>query len=859
MSKLGLDWDDWYTPDASAGGGGSAVASGGGSVPPTEAQIPDWTKLNTTKSLIDLFRKHAITNIDPTFGFCVGIHSDSNIETAHDEVSKINESDNPIKTLGEIFAGITEKDKYNEKLMANQWLKVWLTQKFISTYGGAIIMDAYEKCKYLLGENIDALHERVLSTNEMSYSLDVHGELNIQPHGRNVYRNVIKILEGTLPKSSLLYNPSIFDKTVRSTKSYKEIMKEQRQITIIDLQKFIIKRDECRQTVNEISNKISEYHYKILELQNSLDATASQEMTQSIQNTPQVIASASQVIDQASSIVENISADIGIELPPQIASTPTFSPSEELADLRTKMNNLYYDLGAKITKLDELVKDVKDTYISLRSILYYELLNPQEALGKLDQTLFSGTNEENGGLGIVLTLGENELVTSCVRHYLQKTNREELTFVGDGLTFTNNGPEINAYNPSEAMKLNPWNVFRNFTCGKYPSFAWLFIVYCILKNNNGVLSDEAIKVLIMTLFDDCTHGQSDNIISVILRTQYRKGNTTDIKSELLYKFFETVGIKYSLNLLHCMGKPSTESIEDFKEKVKNFVGTYIAEDEQRPFMNRIAEIGATQTLGSQESMPSQIDFFNNAVDTLSQMTQHVSTQIKDEIQILSQPDFQTLSALDLRTEGVQSATGGGGGSSQENYPTDFLSQISDSSNQYPVASSKTGGGSANNIIIGETPVKSIDYSNQQSAMPIDSGGGSQPDYYTLPVGTEEERNKNPNSIFYGMSKNVDVKRLKPCYAFEKGECARGSRCIFSHDPNANNNGVGVCYPFQQNKLLYPFQTGTCRRGDKCNLSHQGGSIRTTKRKRKGGRKTRRPKKNKRTRRTKDRAKYTRKH
>jgi methyl-accepting chemotaxis protein len=92
-------------------------------------------------------------------------------------------------------------------------------------------------------------------------------------------------------------------------------MKEQRQITIIDLQKFIIKRDECRQTVNEISNKISEYHYKILELQKSLDATASQEMTQSIQNVSQVIASASQVIDQANSIVEHISANNGIELP----------------------------------------------------------------------------------------------------------------------------------------------------------------------------------------------------------------------------------------------------------------------------------------------------------------------------------------------------------------------------------------------------------------------------------------------------------------------------------------------------------------------------------------------------------------
>jgi hypothetical protein len=321
-----------------------------------------------------------------------------------------------------------------------------------------------------------------------------------------------------------------------------------------------------------------------------------------------------------------------------------------------------------------------------------------------------------------------------------------------------------------------------------------------------------------------------------------------------------------------MGKPSTESIEVFKEKVKYFVGTYIAEDKRGPFDRRIAEIGATQTLGSQESMRSQIDYFNalnDAVVSLSQKTNKVLLKIDREVQTLSQPGFLTLSASDLRTEGDQSATGGGGGSSQENYSPNFWgSQGSDDSNPFPIASSKTGGGSANNMIISDTPVKSID-----------SGGGSQPNY-TLPVGTEEERNNNEDSILYGMmdknanvnnydenyvlpasQKNFDVKRLKPCHAFKKGECNRGSSCIFSHDPNANANkkGVGVCYPYQQKKLLYPFEKNGCSRGEDCNLSHIGGSIRTTKNKRNlKQRKTRRQKKNKRTRRTKERAKYTRK-
>jgi uncharacterized protein YoxC len=714
-------------------------------------------------------------------------------------------------------------------------------------------MDVYAKYRHLLGkdEDIDKLHAHVLSTG-ITISFDMHGELNIQPRGTNVYTNVIEILGGTLPNSSLLYNPSIFDETAMSTKSYEEIMEKQRQITIKDLQNFIVKRDACRQTVGEISNKISEYHYKILELQNSLDATASQEMTQSIQNASQIIASASQVIDQANSIVEHISANNGIELPPQIASTPTFSPGEELADLRTKMNNLYYDLGAKITKLDELVKDVKDTYISLRSILYYDLSNPQAALRELDQTLFSGTNEEDGGLGIVLTLGKNKVVAERVRYYLRNTFDPNITFGGgDGLTITKNGPEVDAYNPSRVMILNTWNFYINSKCGrnkngkdyrdntKYPSFAWLFMTDCVLRNpaNQGApLPPEAIKVLTMTLFDDCTHGQSDNIISVILRTQYRKGNTTDIKSELLYSFLETLGIKYSLNLLHCMGKPSTESFEVFKEKVKYFVKTYIEEDKQRPFDRRIAEIGATQTLGSQESMPSQIDFFNNAVDTLSQMTQQVSTQIVRELQASTQPGgFKTLSISDFLPEGVQSATGGG-------YDSDDSLPFNPK-----YFKSAAGGGNSGGVINAEDNIEedNIVEDTDDNRVVIEEDTDDiveESSQNSIPLGQPSEISKN--SIPLGQRE-----RNQYCHAFEIGECSRKD-CPYYHGQivNPNDKGVGVCR----------FTKNECPRGEYCRLSHIGGSIRTTKRKRKGGRKTRRPKKNKRTRRTKGGAKYTRK-
>lgn len=794
FGKPGLGGNfDWEEPVAGGGGGGSANASGGGSA---VASIPDWKKLDTIESLIKLFENHEMTSIDPTFGFCVGIHSDSNIETAYDKVRA-----NPSIKLGSIFAGVTD---YDAMLTVNPWLKVWLTQKFISTYRGAIIMDVYEKHAHLLGDDINELN-----TTRYSCSIDMHGDLNINDNiSRRIrrYNNVNEILFGTLPKTTLLFNPRIFDETVKSEKSNKEIISDHREIIIKILTKFIIKRDECQVVVKEISNKITECHKKIQKLQNlqqlsQIIGNASQEGVNAdeIVKTAEVIVKDAEVIVKA--IVEEISNEVDLTIK-DTASTPPFSHEDNLTHLTKNMNELYYALGTKLKELEDLVQEVRETHISLRSALYYNLLNPDEALGYLDQTIFSGTNEENGGLGCVIYLKETQFVTNCVRHYLQNTNDNKLSFVGDGLTFTVTvtGNTFNAYNPSEAMKFNLWNPFRNSECGMYPSFAWLFFVYCILKKNNGILPDEAIQVLTMTLFDDCTHSKSDNAISKILRTQYMKGNTTDIKSELLYSFLESVGIEYDLKLLHCMGKPSSDSIEDFKTKVTKFGDKYIAPEFKAPFDRRIDEIGATQTLGSQESMQSQIDYF---ADVLSQKTQtllqmiQTSSQNTNYIDFFSQPEFQTLSLSELLTAGGQSATGGGGGSSQENNPTDFLSQIS---NPFETGS-KTGGGSQNYNVTDE------DKESQGDKLQIEVMAANSED--------EDEEEKN---LFPLSQKHFNPNLLKPSII----EVKKGIK-------NANTN------------------TNVTKKVPK-----------GAKKKVKGGRKTRRPKKNKRTRRTKDRAKYTRK-
>jgi hypothetical protein len=439
------------------------------------------------------------------------------------------------------------------------------------------------------------------------------------------------------------------------------------------------------------------------------------------------------------------------------------------------MYKLYYDLGLYIKRLERIVDHVKNTYASLRGASYYEFSDPENALRELDATIFTGTNVENSGLGVVMYLTQDPMVTHFVRRYLQNTNKD-LVFDVQGLTFTdnnNNGLRVNAYNPSEAMDYNVWNLFGNFDCEKFPSCLWLIIAYFILQTNGGKLSREAIQVLIMGLFDDCTKTRSDNIISKLLRTEYAKGNTTVLQSELLYKFLESAGIKYDLYLAHCMGKPSSETDKQFTEKVTSFVGKYIAPDKREPFHRRISEIGFTQTLGSQENIPSTIEYYDvkvyavdDAVETLSQTTQEVLTQMTQEVSI----QIESLSQ-GLQTNSNQSVTGGGSydGDGSLSFDQKYLETGKDDKLDY--------------------------YSDDGSVNSQDS----------IPLG-QPERNKY-------------------CYAFLRGECPRGSMCPYSHskeNTNKSGGGSGVCSAFQR---------GYCERGDDCRFSHKGGSIRTTKRKR----------------------------
>ena len=66
-----------------------------------------------------------------------------------------------------------------------------------------------------------------------------------------------------------------------------------------------------------------------------------------------------------------------------------------------------------------------------------------------------------------------------------------------------------------------------------------------------------------------------------------------------------------------------------------------------------------------------------------------------------------------------------------------------------------------------------------------------------------------------------------CYAFQRGECDRGSSCRFSHGDAFSafgRGGAGRRSGTKSSEICYAFQNGTCDRGDLCRFTHEIGDI-----------------------------------
>ena len=224
--------------------------------------------------------------------------------------------------------------------------------------------------------------------------------------------------------------------------------------------------------------------------------------------------------------------------------------------------------------------------------------------------------------------------------------------------------------------------------------------------------------------------------------------------------------------MHCLVKPEGEEHDVFKEKVTKFVSEHIEQDDWGPFIRRIQELGATQTLSSQQDAPKEddVDYFDNLEgfdfdghpdDYLNEVDEDVDTFSQNVSETVSQP----------MVPDDDSATG-------VINPEDVLIEEEDTDD--------------NRVVVEEDSGQSSNQSSQssQNSIPLYQPG--------------------PNQY---------------CRAFRKGQCQRGSNCPYPHnEPNSNkgDGGRGICSAFQR---------GYCARGDDCRFSHEGGSVRTTKRRR----------------------------
>ena len=66
---------------------------------------------------------------------------------------------------------------------------------------------------------------------------------------------------------------------------------------------------------------------------------------------------------------------------------------------------------------------------------------------------------------------------------------------------------------------------------------------------------------------------------------------------------------------------------------------------------------------------------------------------------------------------------------------------------------------------------------------------------------------------------------KICYAYQRGECDRGSNCRFSHGDYFYAYGQGGAGRRTKKKeICYAYQNGACDRGDLCRFEHEYGEI-----------------------------------
>ena len=71
------------------------------------------------------------------------------------------------------------------------------------------------------------------------------------------------------------------------------------------------------------------------------------------------------------------------------------------------------------------------------------------------------------------------------------------------------------------------------------------------------------------------------------------------------------------------------------------------------------------------------------------------------------------------------------------------------------------------------------------------------------------------------AKKPKKSKAEPCFAWQKGECTRGKECKFSHSdaPSSSGGGGGSVKKVVWKGVCHAFERGDCKRGNACKFSH----------------------------------------
>lgn len=845
MSKPGLDWDDWYTPDASAGGGGSADTGGGGS-----ADVPiDWRDPDAESKLYDLFGENEVTTSN--LELFIGILGKTKYDEIIIEINKIRENNKtPGLTLNIWGHTVGSTMKY---------VQIWVVTKYVEMYGESILkkelQDLIDDCG-----GINPLSSILPFLKKMLIAIDLHSNFMIKNENNldenDYYKNAIEVMLNASIGTPHYYSSSVFDGLVRgeiSTQDARNVLSTNVKTLF---QKYkLLKYTNIANVNKEKEEKLNAIAEKNAKIKNKTEAAAVAKAVNKIEEIENIdenndtqsqkldIINSSQSLTEEDKLLETIkvaSETMAVITEVAESNTPYSQTISQMKSDLMELTTVFENLSNK--PKDKSSDELKDLYLTHRYLQnsFMKLLNPSRALFLLGKMIFSGTNDDSGKSFVIypdISTEEKELFTYPINQYLKYSC--DKSSIGKYQT-----PSAIPFfiDIDAGINYNLWKGCRTTKYGwKTPSFMLFLCLTAILQKNKGNIPKDLVPTFFLLLVDDFTAKTTDNFFAETLRNDNRK---SQIVSSMMYEMLNKVGIEFGTMIGSCLSIPRNMEQEDFAEMSRSFL-KYIPDEKKHIEEEKIRLLEETWFVPS--ATPEEL-----------------TTQIFwDKTQTSSSP----LELKDLQTNSQNNNPSTAGGESSQSFLFDHPIDEGGHNEFAMTMDPSIGGGSHNESAMTMNPPTGGGWSSElfQYVNPIDEG--NEEDGGINPVVIEEDSNSQninedqitlyqqddpvaENQVIPLSQKNLN----KPCYAFQKGECARGSSCVFSHGQNANANdkGVGVCSEF--------LQTGTCIRGENCRFSHykRGGSIRTTKRIKKGGRKTRRPKKNKRTRRTKDRAKYTRK-